>query len=305
MRKWEDSAGRATAMKAIAGEKTEARSAATASEGLLRLWLGGKSPRTVDYYRRSALRFLEFVGKPLPLVSFAELQAFALDLESQQLAPASRRSILSAVRSLLSFAFQVEILSTNVGALLKLPNVPDHLSQKLLTPMQVQLAIALEPNTRNRSVLRVLYYGGLRVSELCALKWEHLTEQGERGLITVCGKGGKVRTVILPALVWEELVKLRGEAKLSEPVFRSRNHASDGHLHRYQVDRIVKAAAKRAGIAQSVSPHSLRHAHASHALEGGAKIHLVQATLGHSSVAVTSRYLHARPDESSGLYLPT
>ena len=71
------------------------------------------------------------------------------------------------------------------------------------------------------------------------------------------------------------------------------------------MQKIVSAAAKRAGITGKVSPHALRHAHASHSLERGAKLHLVQATLGHSSVAVTSRYLHARPSESSGLYLPT
>ena len=68
--------------------------------------------------------------------------------------------------------------------------------------------------------------------------------------------------------------------------------------------QIVKAAAKRAGIKGKVSPHWLRHAHATHALERGAKIHLVAETLGHSSVAITSRYLHARPEDSSSLYLP-
>lgn len=109
----------------------------------------------------------------------------------------------------------------------------------------------------------------------------------------------------MPSVFWQELLQLQGSSEDRKPVFASRNHNKGGHLHRYQVDRIVKAAAVRAGITQKISPHSLRHAHASHALEQGAKIHLVQATLGHSSVAVTSKYLHARPDESSGLYLPT
>jgi integrase/recombinase XerD len=64
------------------------------------------------------------------------------------------------------------------------------------------------------------------------------------------------------------------------------------------------AAAKRAGLPKKVSPHWLRHAHASHALDRSAPIHLVQATLGHASVSTTGRYLHARPTESSSLYLP-
>jgi integrase/recombinase XerD len=120
----------------------------------------------------------------------------------------------------------------------------------------------------------------------------------------VYGKGDKTRVVVLPGELWSQLLQLRSGAGEDEPVFASRNRDRGGHMHRYSVDRIVKAAAKRAGIQGDVSPHWLRHAHASHALERGAKIHLVQATLGHSSVAVTSRYLHARPEESSGLYLP-
>jgi site-specific recombinase XerD len=67
--------------------------------------------------------------------------------------------------------------------------------------------------------------------------------------------------------------------------------------------QIVREAARRAGIDAPVSPHWLRHAHASHALDHGAPLHLVQATLGHASVATTSRYLHARPDQSSAAYL--
>jgi site-specific recombinase XerD len=66
----------------------------------------------------------------------------------------------------------------------------------------------------------------------------------------------------------------------------------------------VKQAGKRAGLEASVSPHWLRHAHASHALDRGAPIHLVQATLGHASISTTGRYLHARPKESSGRFLP-
>ena len=70
-----------------------------------------------------------------------------------------------------------------------------------------------------------------------------------------------------------------------------------------QVHHVVKGAAARAGLSAAVSAHWLRHAHASHALDRGAPIHLVQATLGHSSVATTGRYLHARPNDSSSRYL--
>jgi integrase/recombinase XerD len=104
--------------------------------------------------------------------------------------------------------------------------------------------------------------------------------------------------------LWQELMELRGSASMEEPVFVSRKKA--GHLHQPQINKIVKAAAKRvpglpAEIAAHVSPHWLRHAHASHSLDNGAPIHLVQQTLGHASVATTGLYLHANPNDSVGL----
>jgi integrase/recombinase XerD len=94
---------------------------------------------------------------------------------------------------------------------------------------------------------------------------------------------------------------LRGSASLDAPVFPSRR--GGGHLDQTAVLRIVRKAARRVGLEVNVSPHWLRHSHATHALERGAPIHLVASTLGHSSVATTGRYLHARPTDSSARYL--
>jgi integrase/recombinase XerD len=145
-----------------------------------------------------------------------------------------------------------------------------------------------------------LYVGGFRVAELCSLKWSDLQRRDSAGQITVFGKGGKTRTVLMPESVWNAVQSLRGDAGENNPVFRSRK---GGHLDESQVWRIVRKASTRAGIDKAVSCHWLRHAHASHALDRGAPIHLVQATLGHSSIATTGRYLHARPTESSSRYL--
>ena len=114
------------------------------------------------------------------------------------------------------------------------------------------------------------------------------------------GKGGKTRVVLLSRTTWRALAALRGGAGTDDPVFWSRK---SGALDPSAVHRVVKAAAERAGLDPAVSAHWLRHAHASHALDRGAPIHLVQATLGHASVATTGRYLHARPSESSSKYL--
>lgn len=160
--------------------------------------------------------------------------------------------------------------------------------------------IAMEPDERNRVLLAVLYAAGLRVSEACGLRWRNLQTRGDAGQILIHGKGGRTRVVFLPVRAWGQLAILRRTAKPDAPVFASR---SGKPLERSRVCRIVREAGQRAGIAANVSTHWLRHAHASHALDRGAPIHLVQATLGHRSVATTSRYLHARPGESSAGYL--
>jgi integrase/recombinase XerD len=162
--------------------------------------------------------------------------------------------------------------------------------------------LSLEPEGRNRTLVTLLYAAGLRVSELCGLRWLDVQSSANGLQITVFGKGGKTRSIHLPSGVGAQLEQLRRGAAPEEPVFRSRK--GRGELKPLAVLRIVRQAARRAGIELNVSPHWLRHAHASHALDRGAPISLVQATLGHASIQTTGRYLHARPKESSSRFLP-
>lgn len=277
---------------------------------LLNLWLHGKSANTQRSYRREAIWFLTFVEKSIFQVNLGDVQAFATYLSKNSgLAPSSVARTLSAVKSLLSFGNTLGVLTANVGAAVKLPTVKNTLPMRILPEINVQVMIALETNQRNRAILKLLYGAGLRVSELCALKWHDLqarTEVAFPGQVIVYGKGGQTRVVALTATLWHELMALRFHAGRDAPVFKSRNYG--GHLTPTQVGRIVKAAALRTPgiepqVAAAVSPHWLRHAHASHALERGAPIHLVQATLGHASVATTGRYLHAKPSDSSARFL--
>jgi integrase/recombinase XerD len=233
------------------------------------------------------------------LATLADIQGWRLTLSGKS--DNSIKTATSAVKSLFTFAHKIGILKLNPGAALQQVKPKDTLNERILSELEVQTIIALETDPRNRLILRLLYSGGLRVSELSTLTWKDLKERGDSGQITVYGKGRKTRTVLLKQDVWNELMKLRGDRSSYDPVFQSRK---GGHINRHQLWRIVAAAAKRAGIEGKVSPHWLRHAHASHSLDRGAPIHLVQQTLGHESVATTSRYLHARPNDSSSLYLP-
>lgn len=272
-------------------------------EQLVELWLHERSPNTVDGYRRYLKRFLAHVNKPLTEVTLMDFQTWQLTLSS--LSPASQRTAIAAIKSLFSFGFELGILPLNVGKLARSPKVKECLAEKILTVEQVQSMFKEERNPRNRAILRLLYGGGLRVSELCDLKWRDLKPRDKGGQVTIFGKGKKTRVVLLGENVWQEICSLSKRPKKDAPVFRSRKRNRDGsyHLTRKQVYRIVKDAGKRAGIEGNVSPHWLRHSHASHSLDKGAPLHLVQQTLGHSSIAVTEKYLHAKPNDSSALYL--
>lgn len=271
---------------------------ASSDEALIELWLHGRSTHTRRAYASDVARFRGRVGKPLSLVTLADLQEFADALDG--LAPASRHRALSAVKSLLAFGHRIGYLPFDVGRVLRLPATRTRLAERILTEAEVQRMLSLEPDERNRTILAVLYGSGVRVSELCGLCWRDVQPGGDAGQITVFGKGGVTRAVRLPASVWLRLTDLRGGAGPGAPVFRSRKR---GALKPLAVLRIVRRAAARAGIEARVSPHWLRHAHASHALDRGAPIHLVQATLGHASITTTGRYLHARPRDSSSRYL--
>ena len=270
---------------------------------LIELWLGTKvSVHTRRAYRKEIGRFLAAMGKGLELVTMADLQTYAQGLGQGSLKPASQNRALTAIKSLLSFGQQTGYLAFNVGAAVKLRPNPDGLSQRILAESDVARLIDRAHAGRDQVMLRLLYLSGIRVSELARLRWCDAVVRAEGGQITVFGKGGRTRSILLKPKMWGLLLALRSEAGTEDdPVFRSQK---GGHLDVSQIRRIVYGAAARAGLPKKVSPHWLRHAHASHALDRSAPIHLVQATLGHVSVATTGRYLHARPSDSSSLYLP-
>jgi site-specific recombinase XerD len=272
---------------------------ADSDEHLINLWLHGRGRHTRRAYDADLRRFQGFAGKPLRTVRLDDLQRFIDSIE--ELADASRARTTASIKSLFGFAHRIGYLRFDVGAAIATPKTRNRLSQRILTEGQVIAMIALEPNDRNRALIRTLYIGGLRVSEVSALCWRDLVARGEgEGQVTIFGKGSKTRVVLLPASLWQELLSLRGDDQQDDPVFRSRK---GGHLDQSRVTLIVRGAARRAGIHLNVSPHWLRHAHASHALDRGCPAHLLQQTLGHSSLSTTSLYAHARPSDSSSRYL--
>lgn len=271
---------------------------------ILKQWLTSQaSPHTRSCYRRDADRLLAHVKTPLNAIDLGDLQDFAESLVEAGLAPVSRLRTLAAVRSLFAFCCRMRYLPASPAAELALPAHESRLAERILPEEDLQRVLAVDMAPRDRVLLQLLYTAGLRVSEACGLRWRNLSARGAAGQITVMGKGGRTRAVALPPELWNALNKLRKSAGIESPVFVSKSGKS---LDRGRVRVILRRAAEIAGVADKtpqLSPHWLRHAHASHALDHGAPIHLVQATLGHRSVATTSAYLHARPGDSSARFL--
>ncbi len=241
---------------------------------LVDLWLHGKSANTVDGYRRYAERFFRHVNKPLADVTLMDFQLWEMSLVSSN---NSKQLAVGAIKSLFSFAKELGVISSNLGILVKPPTAKNRLAERILTQDEVRLIIDAANNNRDRTIIRLLYFAGLRVSELCALKWRDLKSRGDGGQITVFGKGDKTRVVLVGAGIWREIQELKDNARKDDPVFIS---LKGGHLCRSMVGHIVRNAAKRAEIEANVSPHWLRHSHASHSLESGSADTLVTENAG-------------------------
>ena len=279
-------------------------SGARSDRALIRSWLALKpSPHTQRAYARAVQDFRAWSGPtPLAAVTVTLLQAWRAQLETR-LAPASVNARLAAVKSLLAYAQRTGYLPLNVGAALAPRRVPARLAERILPERDaLDLLAAAGGRTqgpRNRALLLFLYYAGARLAEALGLQWRDLTRRADGATAAALhGKGGRTRHVALPPACAAALWALQPPAAEPEGyVFRTRSgRALDARAAR----GVVRAAARRAGLQAPVSPHWLRHAHASHALDRGAAVHEVQRTLGHASLATTSRYVHLRPDRSSG-----
>ena len=269
-------------------------------EGCFQIWTRGLSPNTIEAYRSDLSRFRSFVRKPLTEVTPSDIQAYQAQLGDN---PNSNQRRMASLKSFYKcFVALGHIVRTPITWSRSLRIRPQY-TARYLSPEIVASMMTEEPQSRNRLILHLLYACGLRVSELCGLLWGNLVSHAASNRMTlhVLGKGGKERAIPLPPDLVESLRAYRNnDTAEHDYIFTGR---FGGALTRSQVLRIVRRAAYRVGVSAKVSPHWLRHAHATHSLQNGAPLHVVQHTLGHSNLQTTSGYLHVRPDESSSHFL--
>lgn len=286
---------------------------AQAEAKLIGLWLEGKAESSIISYRRYIRRFLEFLDKPLKKVIYEDLVEYTSEFGGN--AESTKRIYIAAAKSLISFAHKIGYLPFNVGMALKLGELPDVINERYLDEADIKLLVraaskhladAKTPKReyiarRNLLIIKLLYQAGLRASEICELTWGDLTPRGDSGQVYVRkAKGSKNRTILIKQKLWAELMEFKGNTHATSAVFPSQK---GGHLDRQNLHPIVKVIALEAGLSELVSAHWLRHAHGSHAIERGTNPVLVKETLGHANLAITDRYLKARPNDSSALKL--
>ncbi len=268
---------------------------------LINMWLYGKSSYTVRNYSQAINGLLTHVDKPIRSIGLFDAQEYlnTLDCSAATLALAT-----NAIKSLFTFATELGYTTVNIGKGLKPPKVRSELANRILSEDDVCRMIDLESNPRNHALLRLLYHSGLRVSEIVALKWENIHESKPGAVLDVWGKGEKQRYVPISQEMYAELLRLSGQVSRDRYVFQSRKgKAGTVPMETRQIERIICEAAKYAGISGNVSPHWLRHSNASHALDNGAPIHVVQQSLGHESLVTTTKYTHIKPGAGTGQYL--
>ena len=271
---------------------------ATTDNQVIVMWLSGFATSSQVTYTSAVKQFMEFVGKGLREVVLEDFILWVRSL-SMRYNPSTVKLKVNTIKSLLRFGQKIGYLQFKIGTAVTAPKVKDKLAQRILTQDDIQALVGAASSERDRLMLSLMYGCGLRVSEVCGLTWNDLTRRDDGGQATVFGKGSKTRIVLIPAELWQRLMSLN-RSPSTNAVFVSRTGKA---IERTRVHRIIKAAANKAGINEKASAHWLRHSHATHAIEGGCDLHLLQQSLGHSSLAITSKYLHARPDQGSSQFV--
>lgn len=262
----------------------------------------GLSKNTLSAYKADLAKYREFLEQNSLselTVSKMQLGEFLLWLNSQNLRAASSARILAAVRGYQKYLLLENLRTDDPSQQVKGPKLPKRLPKALTQAQVLELLAASGPEPddevadilrlRNRAILELMYSSGARVSEVAQLD---LDEMAQGGWVRIRGKGSKERLVPVGSFAQRAidayLVRSRPllAAKAGGPALFLNQRGS--RLSRQSIWEIIQSAGEACGL--SVSPHSLRHSFATHLIEGGADVRVVQELLGHASVATTQIY---------------
>lgn len=261
----------------------------------------GMSPNSVEAYEQDLDKLFTYCnahGINPQEATFNDLQAFVYDRFGEQSNARTQARILSGVRSFYRFMLYHHLRDDDPSELIESPRKEMHLPEVLSLEEVNRLTEAVDLSTaeghRNRAIIEMLYGSGLRVSELTGLRLSDMYR--EEGYMIVRGKGSKQRLVPISPVAekwfgyWMEdrsHLDIKPEAK--DTAFLNRYGRQ---LTRAMVFTIVKRLAEKAGIHKVISPHTLRHSFATHLLQNGANLRIIQQLLGHEQITTTEIYTH-------------
>lgn len=258
----------------------------------------GVSARTLVNYRIDVVCFLEYLTAsskdPLKL-SRQDLTEYFWHRKSAGMQPSSIGRYMATLRTFYRFLLAEEKIPADPSALLRSPRIPERLPRYLTIDEVSRLITAAgaskDRQLRLRAMLELMYAAGLRVSELTGVRMDAIDLKV--GYVRVFGKGGKERVVPIgerARLAVQGYLDQRPETAASvKTLFVSDRKRPMSAVHFW---RLIRQAARQAGILKPVTPHVLRHSFASHLVQNGADLRAVQEMLGHSSIATTQIYTH-------------
>lgn len=259
------------------------------------------SPNTASAYLTDTSHLLDFLkdsGVSPADTTEQEIHQLLASVHDLGISPRTQARMIAGMRAFFKFMKMEGYISDDPSELIESPqlgkHLPDVLSIEEIDAMIAAIPPDKEESTRNQAIIETLYGSGLRVSELTAARLSRLSL--DDALLIVEGKGSKQRMVPMSptsvALIREYLPqrnRLNIKKEGDDIIFLNRRGAP---LSRVMVFYIIRDLAAAAGIAKTVSPHTLRHSFATHLLEGGANLRAIQEMLGHESIATTELYLH-------------
>jgi len=259
------------------------------------------SSNTVSAYLSDIEKLLSFLSDAhvdFLDVSIDHLQDFLIELSDLGISPRSRARIVSGIKSFYNFLILTNKLEDDPTELLELPKIGLHLPEVLSVEEINSIVDVIDVSTpegqRNRAIIEMMYGSGLRVSELIEIQLSNIDI--EHSFMKVEGKGSKQRLVPLSEEAETQMklwLIIRNGMKIQKGfedyLFLNRRGAK---LTRVMIFTIVKQLAQMAGIKKNISPHTFRHSFATHLLEGGANLRVIQQLLGHESIMTTEIYTH-------------
>lgn len=259
----------------------------------------GLSPHSVEAYQRDVKTFLLWATdqalNTCTQISQDHIVAYLAILKRKNYATASISRALIAIKVFFRFLKREQVIQNDITTALESPKlwqkIPSVLSMEEVERLLLQTDLTTFEGVRDLAILEVLYSSGLRVSELCSLSIYDVDDV----YVKVHGKGGKERLVPIGKKALQAVdhyltvFRDQFDSNQQKALFVNRRGQP---MDRIEVWRLVKAYVKKAQINKNISPHSLRHSFATHLLEGGADLRVIQELLGHSNIATTDRYTH-------------